>query len=121
MDKKICNHTGWIRCLIQLKGGTDDGKIASASDDLTIRIFSLNGDFERIINGHASTVTAIIQLSDARLASSSWDKTVRVWNMSSYQTELILTGHSKGVYCLTQLKDDRLVTGSSDFTIKIYS
>lgn len=119
--KIISNHTGWIRCLIQLKGGVDNGKIASASDDLTIRIFSLNGDFERLINGHSSTVTAIIQLADGRLASSSWDKTVRIWNLSNYQTEVILSGHSKGVYCLTQLSDNRLVTGSSDQSIKIYT
>ena len=49
LDLKIENHTGWIRSIIQLKGGIDDGKIASCSDDSTIRIFNLNGVYERVI------------------------------------------------------------------------
>ncbi len=48
------------------------------------------------------------------LASGSWDKTARVWNMESYEQLFVLQGESAVLGLDFSADDDRLFTGSLD-------
>ncbi|WP_427162719.1 trypsin-like peptidase domain-containing protein [Aliinostoc sp. HNIBRCY26] len=56
------------------------------------------------------------------LASGSWDKTIKIWNIATGQEIRTLNGHSQGVYSVAFSPDGRtLASGSWDKTIKIWN
>lgn len=122
---------------------TPDGRWAiSASDDRTLKIWNtalpLNVDstsgLERrnFSGGHSDKVLAVAIAPNQRLAiSASFDRTIKVWDISTAastdrfdrrsKVEYTLIGHSAAVRALAVTPDGRhLVSGSSDHTIKIW-
>ncbi|MEG3903058.1 serine/threonine protein kinase [Microcoleus sp. B4-C5] len=73
--------------------------------------------------GHSSFVNSLAISPDGKiLASGSWDKTIKIWDLET--TELIgtLTGHSDRVNSVAISYDGKmLVSGSSDETIKFWN
>jgi WD40 repeat protein len=58
-----------------------DGRLASGSDDTTIRLWDpASGACERVFEGHQGWVLALAVLGDGHLASSSRDNTIRLWD-----------------------------------------
>ncbi|MFI5458278.1 MAG: WD40 repeat domain-containing protein, partial [Isosphaerales bacterium] len=58
---------------------------------------------------------------DGRLASSAWDKTIRLWDPASRQTLLILKGHAGRIRCIKFSPDGRtLASASYDRTLKLW-
>ena len=58
-----------------------DGRLASGSNDRTVRVWAATGECVVTLEGHTSTryVRSVCSLGDGRLASGSDDSTVRVW------------------------------------------
>ena len=74
-----------------------------------------------IINIHNNcTISMLIMLKDYRFASSSSDKSIKIFNRETYEIDMIIIEHTNYVSYINQLKDERLVSSSSDFTIKIF-
>ena len=67
------------------------------------------------------TVRVVIQLSDGRLSSGSYDNTIELWNISTYICERTLSGHTTVVLSLVELFDGRLCSGSEDGTIRLWN
>ncbi|WP_330926814.1 WD40 repeat domain-containing protein [Candidatus Sororendozoicomonas aggregata] len=79
--------------------------------------------YQETLTGHKGCVTSLLVLPDGRLVSGSYDKTIKIWDLSKPQGHrcvAILTGHSGEVLALTLLPDGRLVSGSADNTIKVW-
>ena len=56
-----------------------------------------------------------------RLASASWDKTVKVWDAATGQESLTLKGHTDGVMSVAFSPDGkRLASASEDQTVKVW-
>jgi WD40 repeat protein len=71
-------HEDWINSFATLA----DGRLASASDDRTIKIWNLATSLmEALLEGHTAGVNALIALPDGRLASASDDRTIRLWDL----------------------------------------
>lgn len=74
----------------------------------------------RTFEGHTQGISCV-QFDDTRIASGSYDKMIRVWDIKSGDSDVVLTlaGHSGTVRCLT-LDGNRLVSGSVDRSIKVW-
>ena len=74
-----------------------------------------------IHNAHQADVNCIILLRDGRFASSSRDRTIKIWKIDRRRNDKIkyvlnenLDEFKHGLYYLAQLDDDRIVSTSSD-------
>lgn len=75
------------------------------------------------IEGHRGGVNSVIFSHDsARLASASYDKTIKVWNASTGECIQTLEGHSNVVNSVVFSHDStRLASASDDRTIKVWN
>ena len=73
--------------------------------------------------GHSSFVNSLAISPDGQiLASGSWDKTIKIWNLETAELIGTLTGHSDRVNSVAISYDGKmLVSGSSDETIKFWN
>ncbi len=97
-----------------------------------INIYNINdGNLVSSLKGHTSGVYDLVQLSADLLASSGgWDKTVRIWNLTTNTCKFILTGHDADVFGLKghtnkvvglkQITPSILASGSEGITIKLW-
>ena len=86
-----------------------------------INIYKINdGNLVSSLKGHRSDVNDLVQISDELLASSSRDKTVSIWNLTTNTCKFNLTGHTNGVFGLKQITSNILASGSIDKTINLW-
>lgn len=75
-----------------------------------------------IFNAHEADINSILLLRDGRLATSSKDRTIKIWkidrrkadNKIKYILQQNLKEYNHGLYKLIQMEDDRIVSTSSD-------
>jgi F-box and WD-40 domain protein CDC4 len=76
--------------------------------------------FIRVLQGHTHSVRAISAHGDT-LVSGSYDSTVRVWRISTGESQHILHGHSQKVYSVVlDHQRNRCISGSMDSLVKIW-
>ena len=104
-----------ITSICQLNNGT----IVSCSNDKSIIIG------EHIINNsHDDWIIKVISLPNNRIASCSWDETIKIWTLSSDIPFKVLKGHQDKINSILYVKEkDILISGSLDtlFCISIYN
>ncbi|WP_437477905.1 AAA family ATPase [Sorangium sp. So ce1014] len=111
---------------------SDSERIVSASSDATLkvwdvasgRLLSALGDSPRAgtPQRHRDKVTGCAISPDGkRIVSSSYDKTLRVWDIASGQLLSIIEGHGDWVMaCAISPDGQRVVSASSDTTLKLW-
>ncbi|KAK6169135.1 hypothetical protein SNE40_020244 [Patella caerulea] len=136
--------TGNIRCVaiaaghIQAVGAvvlskTSPNFIISGSEDNTLKKWMLPSKFEEdeMITlkatatdiAHEKDINCVdISPNDKFIASSSLDKTAKVWKGNDLKLLGIMRGHRRGIWCVQFSPVDQcLLTGSADSTVKIWS
>ncbi|EST09596.1 WD40 repeat [Kalmanozyma brasiliensis GHG001] len=79
------------------------------------------------LRGHTKWITSLswepihVNHINPRLASSSKDGTVRVWNPTLGRCEYVLGGHTASVNCVRWGGEGAIYTASSDRTVKVWS
>jgi guanine nucleotide-binding protein subunit beta-2-like 1 protein len=103
--------------------------LLSGSRDKTLIIWNLTRDEtsygypKRSLHGHSHIVSDCVISSDGAYAlSSSWDKTLRLWELSTGVTTRRFVGHTNDVLSVSFSADNRqIVSGSRDRTIKLWN
>ena len=73
------------------------------------------------LDGHTDGVKSIAPLPGERLVSSSWDKTLKVWNLNKLDGQpLTLNENMDNEWMIIPLLDGRLASCSSDKTVKVW-
>jgi WD40 repeat protein len=120
-------HTSWVLAVSYSPNGA---MIATGSMDNTVRLWdSKKGSpLGNSLKGHSKWITSLAwepyHLQDQgspRLASSSKDSTVRVWDVVNRKIDIVLTGHKGSVTCVKWGGTGNIYTSSHDKTIKIWN
>jgi WD40 repeat protein len=149
---RLEGHSGGVRSLAWSPDGT---RLATASNDRTVRIWDATGVdtgwrrsrlLRRVfrsrlrakLHGHSGVVVSVVWSPDGtRLATGSWDYTVRIWDATDVDTgwrrnrllrrmfrsrpRAKLRGHSGWVNAVAWSPDGtRVATASNDDTVRIW-
>lgn len=128
-------HNGWVTSIAtghSIKENEDTQVLISGSRDKTIIIWKFNSDPKektefaspwKCLTGHSHFISDICLSSDNNhLLSASWDKSLRLWDLSQGKSTERFTGHTKEVLCCSFSSDNRQILSSgADKTIKLWN
>lgn len=120
-------HAGWVTSIST--SAENPNVIISGSRDKTVIVWSINGpqgnygQAKRALRGHNHFVSDVVFSSDAQCAiSSSWDGTLRLWDVADGHCIRRFVGHTKDVLSVALSGDNRqIVSGGRDRSIKLWN
>jgi WD40 repeat protein/mono/diheme cytochrome c family protein len=94
VQRKLEGHTAWVTAAVF---SSDGKKVASASDDGTVRLWeTATGRQVQTFNGHSSYVKSVAISSDGKLLlSGGSDATVRLWNATTGKQLRLFRKHTE--------------------------
>lgn len=99
---------------------TTDDYLISACDDGIICVWQ-GLECVKVFNKHTSNITDVCVSPDNKwIASSSYDGTVRVWDLQWGQQKHVLRGHVNEVMCV-MIHREYIISGSADHTIGVWN
>jgi len=99
------------------------GEIAALPTRSGIAVIDLSaGRVRTVLRGHTQQVTTVAFSADSlRLASTGWDRTVRIWNLETGTQERAFWGHGEEVTGIGfALNDSRIITAGADGPIRYW-
>ena len=115
---KLINHTDYVLRLALMK----DGRLVSGSGRLITIYNKESYKSDLIIKEHQDRVLSVIQLRTGILASSSDDKTIKLFKINGINYEIIqtLNYHTDSVRKVIEIENKTLVSCSKDTSIIFY-
>lgn len=123
----LIGHNSWVTQIATNNRFPDT--ILSSSRDKTLIVWKLlreesnYGIPQKRLRGHGHFITDVVLSMDGQYAlSGSWDKTLRLWDLSVGKTTRRFEDHTKDVLSVAFSADNRqIVSGSRDRTIKLWN
>ena len=106
---KVCYASGYSDWCGDIKG--------------IITVCDLKGkDTNKIFKGHAAQILDVISLNKTTLASSSYDKTIKIWDLPSEKCKRTIRVHTKEITDCQALNKNIIISSSNrDETVKIWN
>jgi guanine nucleotide-binding protein subunit beta-2-like 1 protein len=134
----LVGHNDWITSIVSGGKDSEEGVLLTGSRDRTIMIWKLTGgDVDdgtdtssrlygipyKSLTGHNHFVSDLALSSDGPFClSSSWDKTLRLWDLRVGKTSKIFVGHQKEVHTVCFSHDNRqIISGGADKNFKLWN
>jgi len=127
-------HNGRVTSICIGANGSDDSVLVTGSRDRTVITWNLNSDEEttddnlfgyplRSLTGHNHFVTDLTMSKDNNyVISSSWDKTLRLWDINQGRCLESFVGHAKEVSSVCFSFDNRQIfSGGFENNIRIWN
>jgi WD40 repeat protein len=114
---------GHTKAVYGLAFSPDGKRLASASHDMTVRIWDVEAQTElHTLQGHSGlTVTVAWSPDGALVASGAYDHTVRLWNPDTGEAIRVLEGHTGWVNQVAFSPDGaQFISSSYDGTIRVW-
>lgn len=114
------------QCIVNKIKSFDSGKkILSAGDDNLIKVWDIGSSGqipEKILQGHQNNVQTIVEIPEQKLiASGSWDKMVKLWDLRSKDPLITLKGHADWVQALEDMPQWEIISsGAKDGEVKFW-
>lgn len=129
LDFRGCleGHRDWVTTLAA--SFEHANMLVSGSRDKKVMVWELTPDQEqygyarKCLGGHSGPVADVVISSDGQFAlSGSWDKTLRLWDLSQGTTVRVFLGHTADVFSVAFSSDNRqIVSASRDKTLKLWN
>ncbi|KAF2431541.1 polyubiquitin binding protein-like protein [Tothia fuscella] len=121
LTRRLKGSPDIVRALCSLPPNHWSGAhFASAGNDAVIRFWTLDGHIIGELRGHENFIYTLAVLPTGELASSSEDRTVRIWDKG--QCVQVITHPAISVWSVAACKDSGdIVTGASDKITRIFS
>jgi len=134
-------HNDWITCIATghpLKEHEESPVLVTGSRDRTLMVWKLTGNAEEVdegegnrlygiplksLTGHNHFVSDIaLSLDNLFAISSSWDKTLRLWDLRAGKTSRNFVGHTKEVHSVCFSLDNRqVISAGADKSFKLWN
>ena len=79
-----------------------------------------NNKEKKELKGHEDSIKALYAIDERYIASGSFDKTIKIWDLNTGNNVQTLIGHLDKVICVLYHSDGYLLSCSKDKTIKIW-
>jgi guanine nucleotide-binding protein subunit beta-2-like 1 protein len=124
---KLTGHGGWVTSLSTSAAKPD--MLVSGSRDRTCIVWKLTKDQTQYgfalksLKGHNHYVSDTVISSDGAFAlSASWDRSLRLWDLTKGVTTRRFQDHAKDVLSVAMSSDNRqILSGSRDRTVKLWN
>jgi guanine nucleotide-binding protein subunit beta-2-like 1 protein len=130
-------HNGWITSLAVGEDANKKPLLVSGSRDRSLIVWKLDldnieesedkdpkvGKPFKSLKGHSHFVSSVAISRDSKhVVSGSWDKTLRLWDLSTMTTRQLFTGHTKDVLTVAFSQDNRMIlSGGMDKTLRFWN
>jgi guanine nucleotide-binding protein subunit beta-2-like 1 protein len=124
---ELKGHDDWVTSLVTSEA--DPTLLVSGSRDRSLIKWKLGADgdelgvAERRLTGHRHFVSDVTLSSDGQFSlSSSWDGSLRLWDLSTGETTRQFHSHTKDVLSVAFSADNRqIVSGGRDKSVKLWN
>lgn len=134
---QLNGHNGIVTSIVVGKDSNGNPLVVSGGRDKKVIVWKLDlnaqlqeGQTDRVVgkpfkalSGHSHFISGLAITKDSsQVVSSSWDKTLRLWDLNTFKTKALMTGHTKDVLCCGISHDGRLIlSGSMDRTLRYWN
>ena len=120
-------HNGWVTSLST--SAAQPNLLVSGSRDKTLISWKLTENEQqfgvpvRSYKGHSHIVQDVVVSADGNYAvSASWDKTLRLWNLATGNSEARFVGHTGDVLSVAiDANSSKIISASRDKTIRVWN
>lgn len=132
-EGQLKGHRGWVTALACPQSADSATKVVSASRDGTLLSWkapterhSVEADYaeaDRRLEGHSGFVSDVALSNNGEyVVSSSWDRSLRLWNLKTGECHQKFIGHTKDVLSVAFSPDNRqIVSGGRDCALKMWN